>query len=83
MRTADALGIVYRCPICGAELTVVSFKSGAFAPRCCHTAMVRLEGRTSFYRCPVCGAMVAVVHPGEDSLFAPRCCNTAMLRVAA
>ena len=75
-------GLVYRCNICGAEVTVLAFDMGRFAPRCCNAPMQPREGRAEFYQCPVCGAELAVVKPGTGE-FRPRCCNTDMQRMAA
>ena len=75
-------GLVYRCPICGAEVLVLAPKIGAFEPRCCNTAMLPRPQRVVFYRCPVCGAEIAVLKQGEGK-FLPRCCNVDMVRHAA
>ena len=83
MSIAQSLGKMYRCPVCGAEVAIVSLKAGNFAPRCCNTAMLPLPRRGVFYRCPICGAMVMIIHAVRSSVFAPRCCNTDMLRRAA
>ena len=81
MSVGEVKGRVYRCPICGAELTVLAVGPGDFAPRCCNTAMRPQTRRLVFYRCPVCGAEVAVLVDGTGP-FEPRCCNTAMRRAA-
>ena len=36
---ANALGQVYRCPVCGAEIVVVRQGHGALAPQCCNEPM--------------------------------------------
>jgi hypothetical protein len=82
MSTTLSRGMVYRCPVCGAELLVVAHEMGRFAPQCCNRDMVRLTVRAVFYVCPVCGAELAVLNPGLGE-FLPRCCNTAMDRRAA
>jgi hypothetical protein len=73
-----ARGFLYRCPVCGMELTVVAHEMGRFAPQCCNRDMVRMKRRVAFYVCPVCGAEVAVVHPTRGN-FEPHCCNVRML----
>jgi predicted RNA-binding Zn-ribbon protein involved in translation (DUF1610 family) len=83
MTVSHMLGRVYRCPVCGAELTVVSFNTGDFAPRCCNVAMEAKPDRAVFYWCPVCGAMLTVMRERRGGAFAPRCCHTAMRRWAA
>ena len=70
-------GMVYRCEICGAELTVLAFAAGRFEPKCCDAPMQPKPRRVAFYHCPLCGAEIAVLKAGEGE-FAPRCCNTAM-----
>jgi len=82
MRSNALRGRVYRCPVCGAELTVLGSKVGRFKPRCCNTDMELSPGKLQFYICPVCGAEVALLGTHADA-FAPRCCNTAMLLEAA
>lgn len=83
MTDDPTLGSVYRCPVCGAEVTVVSpVACGGMRLRCCDTPMEPLPGRAVFYRCPVCGAQVCLVIDGggERRLI---CCHTDMQRIAA
>lgn len=82
MTRGSPLGVVYRCAVCGAEVTVIGSRVGAFAPRCCHRPMHALMRRAVFYRCPVCGAEIVVAHRGAGR-FTPRCCNTDMVLKAA
>jgi desulfoferrodoxin-like iron-binding protein len=77
-RKRNVVGAVYRCPVCGAEVSVVRDGAGALAPRCCNQPMERLAGRHKAYYCPVCGAEVMVIRPGAGAL-APRCCNEPMV----
>ena len=82
MLAAKPRGTVFRCPVCGAEVSVIGWRMGDFTPRCCNTAMVKLSARLSFYVCPVCGAEIGVLtRHGEQ--FRPRCCNTDMILEAA
>jgi hypothetical protein len=68
--------------VCGAELTVLGTRLGAFHPVCCNTDMQPLEAKMRFYHCPVCGAEIGVVgEPAAD--FHPVCCNEDMLLDAA
>jgi predicted RNA-binding Zn-ribbon protein involved in translation (DUF1610 family) len=78
---ADVHGAVYWCPVCGAEVSVLATHFGAFAPRCCNTAMTVLDQRVEFYVCPRCGAEVGLLTDGAER-FAPRCCNTEMEQAA-
>lgn len=75
-------GRIYRCPVCGAEISVLARHHGLFRPVCCSVAMVAQPVRLAFYVCPVCGAEVAVLHSGGGT-FRPHCCNTDMQREAA
>jgi endogenous inhibitor of DNA gyrase (YacG/DUF329 family) len=78
----NVLGLTYRCPVCGAELAVVSRRIGAFVPFCCNTSMVPVGCTVTFYVCPVCGAEVGLLRPGADR-FQPECCNRPMVRILA
>lgn len=71
-------GLVYRCPVCGAELIVVGTRMGAFEPYCCNKPMRVMSRRVVFYRCPVCGAEVAVLRKAKG-VFDPHCCNRVMV----
>ena len=71
-------GWTYRCPICGAEVTVLAqHKAESFCPRCCNVDMVRSKGRVAFYVCPVCGAEIGVLKAAAGEFY-PRCCNVDM-----
>jgi endogenous inhibitor of DNA gyrase (YacG/DUF329 family) len=77
--SAEALkGLVYYCPACGAEVTVLTRSRGAFEPRCCNRPMEPRPGRLHFYYCPVCGAEVVVLND-TGGRFEPRCCNRPMV----
>ncbi len=71
-------GMVYRCNICGAEVTVLVGRGAGFEPRCCNRPMAPLGCRTRFYYCPVCGAEVGVLRV-TGGAFEPRCCNREMV----
>ena len=74
--------LVYRCPVCGAEVTVLGLAKGRFCPRCCGKDMALLVRQTRVYFCPQCGAQIMVVTPGRGD-FQPRCCGLDMLIKAA
>jgi desulfoferrodoxin-like iron-binding protein len=74
-------GLVYRCEICGAELTVLAFAMGVFEPVCCNAPMQPKPQRVTFYRCDVCGAEIAVIKAGPGE-FSPVCCDQPMTREA-
>ncbi len=82
MEKQNPRGLVYRCPVCGAEVAVVGDRMGAFEPVCCGTPMQPVKRRLAFYRCPVCGAEVAALVETEG-VFEPRCCQQPMVRLAA
>ena len=79
MSPETSRGLVYRCPICGAEIAVLALRVGGFKPRCCNGAMIPTQCRLCFYVCPVCGAEIAVVREGSG-VFSPLCCNVDMVR---
>ena len=82
MAAENRKGQLYRCPICDAEIAVLTAHIGKFRPRCCNTDMQLLSRGLVFYVCPVCGAELAVLRAGEGE-FELRCCNTGMVRRAA
>ena len=75
----NILGQVYRCEVCGAEVSVAKGGRGALTPRCCNEPMALLGQRQSAFLCPVCGAELLVLSEGPGTL-APRCCNLPMVR---
>ena len=82
MNSPSSRGLIYRCPICGAEIAVLAPNIGRFTPRCCNQEMNPLQARAVLYVCPVCGAELAVLKPGSPE-FTPICCNRHMDRQAA
>jgi desulfoferrodoxin-like iron-binding protein len=79
MRPLNAVGHVYRCPVCGSEVSVIKGGPGELAPRCCNRPMMRLAELHVRYFCPICGSELLVLRPGDGDL-APRCCNRRMAR---
>lgn len=82
MTPVGVRGLVYRCPVCGAEIVVLAKRMGVFSPRCCNRPMQPRSARLAFYKCPVCGSEIIVLRQGCGD-FVPRCCNTGMARQAA
>ena len=78
MSKKSTKGLVYRCPVCGAEIVVLAFRTGVFMPHCCNRLMEPTGSRAAFYVCPVCGAEAAVVLSVGADEFSPRCCNVPM-----
>ena len=74
------LGSVYRCPICGAELTVIRQGAGTPAPHCCNEPMELVERTSDAFRCPVCASEVMVVS-GEPPTLEPVCCSRSMAAI--
>lgn len=70
-------GTLYRCPVCGAEVTVVCGGKGAFSPVCCNLPMIRRKAPVHVYHCDVCGSEVAVLL-GEERRMELICCNRPM-----
>jgi desulfoferrodoxin-like iron-binding protein len=70
-------GLVYRCNVCGSEVSVLAFAMGAFEPVCCNAPMLPAPEPIVFYRCEKCGAEIAVIKRGPGE-FAPKCCNQPM-----
>ena len=54
-------GRVYRCGVCGAEITILVSTHGEFVPRCCNTDMHVQWERVTFYQCSVCGSQIVVL----------------------
>ncbi|HKZ46737.1 MAG TPA: hypothetical protein VJ202_05080 [Thermodesulfobacteriota bacterium] len=71
-----SLGRVYRCPVCGAELSVIRGGKGSLLPVCCNTEMVQLKTINHVYVCSVCGGELMVIKGGEN--LQPICCNKKM-----
>ena len=83
MSPTSFTGQVYRCPVCGAEVSVIARGDGSLAPRCCNRTMALLSIRHDSYYCPVCGSEIMVLKRGTGDLV-PVCCNQEMdLRAAA
>jgi desulfoferrodoxin-like iron-binding protein len=74
----NVVGQVYRCEVCGAEVSVIKGGEGELAPQCCNEPMSLLPELHRSYFCPVCGAELLVLHEGAGEL-APRCCNEPMV----
>ena len=82
MSAALTPGAMYRCELCGAEITLLHPAPEGFTPVCCNRPMDLMELRAVLYRCPVCGAEAALIRTGAPD-FIPRCCNVDMERIAA
>jgi desulfoferrodoxin-like iron-binding protein len=77
VKYTNVAGQVYRCLVCGAEVSVIKGGEGRLTPHCCNQPM-QLQSRLNLvYRCSVCGAEVMVIFTGQGKL-TPRCCNQYM-----
>lgn len=78
MKSGDqVLGQVYRCPVCGAELSVIRPGKGGLSPVCCNKGMVLLVRINTVYHCPICGSELMVIRDGGERP-EPICCNQRM-----
>jgi len=73
----NALGSVYRCPVCGAELSVIKGGVGKLKPICCNTEMVLLKEINTVYFCSVCFSELILIKGSPENL-QPICCNKKM-----
>lgn len=75
----NILGQVYRCPVCGAELSVIKAGKGGLKPICCNKEMILLKRINTVYVCPVCFSELMVIS-GSDKKIKPICCNKKMIK---
>lgn len=76
VKDKNILGQVYRCPVCGAELSVIKGGRGQLKPICCNKEMAALEVINSVYVCSVCHSELMVIRDGDN--LEPICCNKKM-----
>jgi desulfoferrodoxin-like iron-binding protein len=81
MKNLTIAGQVYRCAVCGAEVSVIRSGKGNLTPHCCNQPMLLQASLNPIYSCPVCGAEVMVTRKGKGAL-TPRCCNRFMELIA-
>ena len=74
----NMLGQVYKCPVCGAELSVIRNGNGRLKPICCNTEMTALEAINTIYACSVCFSELMVIRGGKN--LEPICCNKKMIK---
>ena len=78
MKAEDKRGVVYHCPVCGAEIAVLAAEYGSFLPRCCNVAMKEKKELLEFFFCPICHSEIALLKRGSQNLSA-HCCNREMV----
>ena len=82
MAAQVALGRVYRCPVCGAEVLVVKAASQALDAHCCNTAMKPVDKVVDIYHCKQCGSELAALRDSGGPLDL-NCCNAPMTKLPA
>jgi desulfoferrodoxin-like iron-binding protein len=82
MKSADKLGSVYRCPVCGAEVSVMRHGGGSLGPFCCNVAMELTDTINRIFRCTLCASEVMAIKEGEGTL-EPFCCDNLMVSINA
>lgn len=75
----NMLGQVYRCSVCGAELSVIKEGNGNLQPICCNKKMVKLKIINTVYVCSVCFSELMVIK-GDAKSLQPICCNKKMIK---
>ncbi|MBI5048836.1 MAG: hypothetical protein HZB54_07810 [Deltaproteobacteria bacterium] len=73
----NMIGHVYRCHICGAEVSVIKGSNGRLKPVCCNTEMIMLKTINAVYVCSVCFSEIMVIKDNTKNL-QPSCCNNKM-----
>ncbi len=82
MRSASRLGSVYRCPVCGAEVSVIRHGKGSLGPYCCDVAMELTDQINTIFRCTLCATEVMTIKETESKL-EPFCCDKLMIAINA
>ena len=75
----NILGQVYRCSVCGAELSVIKGGSGNLQPICCNKEMIRIQTINTVYVCSVCFSELMAIK-GDAKNLQPICCNKRMIK---
>jgi desulfoferrodoxin-like iron-binding protein len=81
MISANKLGSVYRCPICGAEVSVMRHGEGHLGPYCCNEPMELTDRINLVYRCSMCGTEVMAIKEADEGRLEPYCCDTLMMKI--
>lgn len=79
MISDNAVGHVYRCPVCGAELSIIASGSGKLEPICCNRKMELKDRINPVYFCSACGSGLMLI-VDKDGKLEPLCCNQKMNR---
>ncbi|MBI5875276.1 MAG: hypothetical protein HZB81_05450 [Deltaproteobacteria bacterium] len=71
----NILGQVYRCPLCGAEISVIKSGKGSLKPICCNTEIrkeqkIMEEKKEKKHVCSICGkpSEATICHPCEEKI---------------
>lgn len=70
-------GRVYKCPVCGAETTVIKPKSDDLELHCCNTFMKIQPRINKSFKCKTCKSEIMVIR-NDDANLDPHCCNEIM-----
>jgi predicted RNA-binding Zn-ribbon protein involved in translation (DUF1610 family) len=81
MRSANKLGSVYRCPVCGAEVSIMRHGEGSLGPYCCNVAMELTDQINLIFRCPLCGTEIMAIKETEVGKLEPYCCDNLMMKI--
>ncbi len=81
MKSANKIGSVYRCPVCGAEVSVMRHGGGSLGPFCCNVAMELTDQINLIFRCPLCGSELMVIKDTEEGGLEPYCCDNPMMKI--
>ncbi len=83
MRSANKLGSVYRCPVCGAEVSVIRHGKGVLGPYCCDEAMELIEQINTISRCTLCASEIMTIKEEPKGKLEPFCCDKLMAAINA
>lgn len=83
MRSASRLGSVYRCPVCGAEVSVIRHGKGSLGPVCCDEAMELADQINTIFRCTLCATEIMTIKEEPEATLEPFCCDKLMVAINA
>lgn len=78
MKRRVELGRTYRCPVCGAEIAVISASSQELDPHCCNVPMKPLRKIFPVYYCEICGSEIMAIQGKDWKKLEASCCNKPM-----
>ncbi|MEE9543953.1 MAG: hypothetical protein V3V95_09275 [Thermodesulfobacteriota bacterium] len=81
MRSASKLGSVYRCPICGAEVSIMRHGKGHIGPYCCNEPMELTDQIYLIFRCSMCGSEMMAIKEIDVGKLELYCCDNLMHKI--